>query len=185
MSDSTTHPERRYKFNTPPFDHAYYRDSVIPKSLSNWNNLPNHLRVISKLDTFKFMLKKEYLKPPNPMLHYHNLGNRPSQMSHTRIRVKFSNLNFHLFNYNLVTDPNCTHCNVPETPHHYFFICAIYAQARSHMMDKVKNDLQSANCTEKITMPLLLHGKKELSFGQNAKIFDAIHNFIRATGRNP
>ncbi len=185
MSDSTARPERRYKFNTPPFEHAYYRDSVIPKSVANWNNLPNHIRVISNLDSFKYMLKTEYLEPPNHLLHYHSNGNRPSQMSHTRIRVKFSNLNFHLFNYNLVTDPDCSHCNVPETPHHYFFICAKYTQARSHMMEKIKNVLQSANCNSKITMPLILHGKAGLLFRQNAEIFDAIHNFIRISGRNP
>ncbi len=185
MNDSTTRPERRYKFNTPLFDHAYYRDSIIPKSLSNWNNLPNHIRVISNLDTFKYQLKREYLEPQDHLLHYHNHGNRPSQMSHTRIRVKFSNLNLHLFNYNLVPDPNCSHCNVPETPHHYFFICAKYTQARTCMMNKVENILQSANCNNRITMPLLLHGKKELSFAQNAKIFDAIHNFITTSKRNP
>ncbi len=182
MSDSTTRPERRYKFNTPPFNHAYYRDSVILKSISNWNDLPNHIRVIGNVDTFKNMLKREYLQPPNPLYHY---GKRPSQMSHTRIRVKFSNLNFHLFNYNLVTDPNCSHCQVPETPHHYFFVCTKYTQARSHMLDIIKDILQANNLTNKITLPLLLHGKDELSYVDNTKIFDAIHNFIRVSERNP
>ena len=125
MSDSTTRP---------PFNHAYYRDSVILKSISNWNDLPNHIRVIGNVDTFKNMLKREYLQPPNPLYHY---GKRPSQMSHTRIRVKFSNLNFHLFNYNLVTDPNCSHCQVPK-----------YTQARSHMLDIIKDILQANNLTK-------------------------------------
>ena len=111
MQDHSNRAERKYKFNTPRFDHAFYRDSVIPSSTSKWNNLPNHIRTIKKLDTFKFMLKKEYVEAPKPLYHY---CNRLNQMSHVRIRLKFSNLNFNLFNYNLIVSPNCKHCNLPE-----------------------------------------------------------------------
>ena len=184
MCDHSTRLERRYKFNTLPYDHAFYRDSVIPLSISKWNDLPNHirLRTIKKLDTFKYMLKREYVKPPNPLFHF---GERNSQMSHTRIRVKFSNLNFHVFNYNLVASPNCHHCNLPETPNHYFFICAQYVLERTDLLDKIQNILQSNNLNIKITLELLVYGNKKLSYNSNTKIFNAVHAFIRKSCRNP
>ena len=182
MQDPTNRSERKYKFNTPGYLHAFYRDSVIPSTISNWNNLPNHIRTIKKLDTFKFMLKKEYLEPPNPLYHY---GYRFSQMSHTRIRVKFSNLNFHLFNHKLATSPNCNHCNLPETPNHYFFICAQYLQERNEMLEKIDRILRDHHINNKITLDLILHGSKKLSHTWNTRIFDAVHSFIKKSGRNP
>ncbi len=182
MQDHSNRAERKYKFNTPQFDHAYYKDSVIPSSISKWNDLPNHIRTIKKLDTFKYMLKKEYVETPNPLYHY---GNRFNQMSHTRIRLKFSNLNFHLYNYNLIRSPNCEHCHLPETPNHYFFICTQYNVERNEMLQKIKRILHANNVKNRITLELLLHGSKKLSYHQNIFIFDAVHSFIRKSGRNP
>ncbi len=182
MRDQSNRPERKYKFNTPHFDHAFYRDSIIPSSISNWNELPNHIRTIVKIDTFKLMLKREYLEPPKPLYHY---GERFSQMSHARIRVKFSNLNFHLYNYNLVESPNCRHCNLPETPNHYFFICNKFSVERTKLLQKIERILRSNNINNKITLELLLHGTEKLSYTLNTQIIDAVHSFIRATGRNP
>ncbi len=182
MCDQSTRLERRYKFNTLPFDHAFYRDSVIPSSISKWNDLPNYIRTIKKLDSFKYMFKKEYFDPPKLIFHF---GERNSQMSHTRIRVKFSNLNFHLFNYNLVASPNCQYCNLPETPHHYFLICTQYTQERNEMLEKLQNILQTNNLNDKITLELPMYGSKKLSYTSYTKIFNAIHVFIRKSGRNP
>ena len=182
MQDQSNRAERKYKFNTPAYNHAFYRDSIIPSTISQWNNLPNHIRTIKKLDTFKFMLKKEYTESPNPLYHY---GSRFSQMSHTRIRVKFSNLNFHLFNYNLVTSPNCIHCNLPETPNHYFFICTQYSVERNEMLQKITRILQTHRINNKITLDLILHGSKKLSYTLNAQLFESVHCFIRKSGRNP
>ena len=114
------------------------------------------------------MLKTEYTEHPNPLYHY---GNRFSQMSHTRIRVKFSNLNFHLYNYNLVTSPNCKHCNLPETPNHYFFICNLYSVERNEMMQKITRILQTHRIKNRITLDLILHGSKKLSYTLNTQLF--------------
>ncbi len=182
MCDQSTRTERKYKFNTLPFDHAFYRDSIIPSSTSKWNNLPNHIRTITKLDTFKYMLKREYVEPPKPLFHY---GERTNQMSHTRIRVKFSNLNFHLFNYNLVTSPNCNHCNLPETPNHYFLICPQYDQERKEMLDKIRQILRINNLNNKITLDILVYGSKKLSHTFNTQVFHIVQIFIKKSGRNP
>ncbi len=182
MRDQSDRAERKYKFNTPVFDHAFYRDSIIPSSISKWNELPNHIRIIAKLDTFKYMLKKENVESPKPLYHY---GNRFPQMSHSRIRVKFSNLNFHLYNYNLVPSPNCANCNLPETPNHYFFICDQFTDERIEMLQKINRVLQINHVKNKITLDMLLHGSNKLSYTLNTQIFEAVHSFIRKSGRNP
>ncbi len=128
------------------------------------------------------MWKKEYVEPPKPIFHF---GERNSQMSHTRIRVKFSNLNFHLFNYNLIDSPNCQHCDLSETPNHYFLICAQYAQERAEMIDKIRYILQKNNLNDKINLELLVHGSKKLSYISNSKLFNAVHIYIKKTCRNP
>ena len=128
------------------------------------------------------MFKKEYVESPKPLYHY---GSRLNQMSHTRIRLKFSNLNFHLFNYSLIGSPNCKHCNLPETPNHYFFICTQYNIERDEMLQKISRILQANNVNNRITLELLLCGSKKLSYQLNTHIFCAVHSFIRKSGRNP
>ncbi len=110
MSDDNVRQERKFKFNVPIYNYVFYRDSVIPSMISSWNELPNDIRTNTSLKSFKFLFKNSYMTLPNPLYHY---GERMSQMSHTRIRLNFSNLNHHLFNRGLSNSPNCEHCNVP------------------------------------------------------------------------
>ncbi len=35
--------ERRLTFNTPPYNHVFYKESVVPSMITNWNKLPNHI----------------------------------------------------------------------------------------------------------------------------------------------
>ncbi len=185
MSDANARLERKYKFNVPPFQHAFYRDSVIPNTISEWNDLPNAIRTITNIKSFKWAFKQEYCKPPAPI---YNHGERISQMSHTRIRVQFSNLNKHLHNYNLSPTPNCEHCDTPETPTHYFLECNKYFVPRVEMFDiiesiMISNNMNPANIG--IQLKWLLHGNDTFSHSDNVKIFDSVHSYIRKTDRNP
>ncbi len=182
MSDGNSRLERRYKFHTPHFDHAFYRDSIIPKSITEWNSLPNPIRTNTDLKSFKWSFKQEYARTPSPLLNY---GERISQMSHTRIRLNFSNLNSHLHSYNLSESPNCEYCNVPETPMHYLFQCNQYNVPRAELLNSVEELLITNNLNQRITLKLLLHGHNRLSYKDNCKIFDCVHSFIRKSGRNP
>ena len=183
MSDGNSRLERRFKFNTLPYNHTYYRDSVIPSMISNWNKLPNDIRTNTSLKAFKFLFKNNFTPPACPLYLY---GARLEQMSHTRIRLNFSNLNYHLFNHGLSNSPNCEHCNVPETPIHYFMECTKYpANLRNELVTKAKAILPGSNRTYRIPLNTLLHGNKELPYSENIKLFRIIHCYIRKTGRNP
>ncbi len=183
MCDQNTRLERRYKFNTPQYNYAFYKDSFVPSSTSNWNKLPNEIRTNPSLKSFKYFFKRINMPLANPLYHH---GERLSQMSHTRIRLNFSNLNSHLYNYGLLNSPNCDHCNVPETPSHFFMDCTKYAiNIRNEFITKVNSILPGTNRTGRIPLKILLHGKNELPLIENTRLFDVIQTYIRKTQRNP
>ena len=113
MQDHSNRAERKYKFNTPQYDHAFYIDSVIPSSISKWNNLLNYIRSIKKLDAFKYMLKNKYVESPKPLCHY---GNCFNQLSHTHIRLKFSRVSR---KRNFLTDQSVQLTNQTPIPPQY------------------------------------------------------------------
>ncbi len=166
MCDENTRLERWYKFNTPVYNYAFYRDSfIIPSVISNWNNLPNDIRTNSNIKGFKFFNKKNYMPSANPLYHH---GERLSQMSHSRIRLNFSNLNSHLYNHGLITSPNCDNCDVYETPFHFFMECTKYPiNIRTELINKIKAILPNPNRTGRIPLKTLLHGKTESSVSWN------------------
>ena len=182
MHGNNVRIERQYTFNTMLYGHAYYKKSVIPSSIKGWNNLPNDIRTKNSYQSFRSNLKQVYTSSPSALLNY---GTRFSQMAHTRMRVNFSNLNSHLFKYNLIASPNCTSCNTPETARHYFFICTSYTNQRTKMFESIRKLLLDNNLNVKITTRLLLEGNQDLSYNINTKIFDIVHKFISDTGRQP
>ncbi len=182
MTDENTRLERRFKFNTVRYNYVFYRDSFIPLATSEWNALPNLIRTNNALKSFKWSYKQEFASTPCPL---YNHGERLSQMSHTRIRLKFSNLNAHLYNYNLVNSPNCEHCNFPETPTHYLLECNKYLQPRVKMLETVEQVLSSNNLNTRVTLKLLLYGNNNISYKDNCKIFDCVQLFIRKSDRKP
>ena len=106
-------------------------------------------------------------------------------VSHTRITLKFSNLNAHLYNYNLVSSPNCECGNSPETPTHYLLECNKNTQPRAKMFESVEQILSSNNINIGVTLKLLLYGNNKLSYKDNCKIFDCVQSFIRKSDRKP
>ncbi len=145
-------------------------------------DLPNKIRTNPNLKAFKWSFKQEYSPTPSPLLNY---GERISQMSHTRIRLNFSNLNSHLHNYNLVGSPNCEHCNIPETTKHYLLDCNRYFIPRIEMFDIVEDILSSNNLDTRISVKLLLFGNERISYNDNCKIFESVQSFIRKSNRKP
>ncbi len=182
MHGNNVRNERKFTFNTVPYGHDYYKKSVIPSSIKSWNSLPNDIRTNTSYLSFKSNLKQVYTSSPSALLNY---GNRLVQMAHTRIRVNFSNLNSHLFRYNLIASPNCITCNTPETPKHYFFNCTSYTNQRTVMLESIQNLLSDHDINIRVTIGLLLEGNQEISYNINTKIFDIVHKYICDTARHP
>ena len=76
----------------------YYR-SFLPSSIRAWNDLSLEVRQSNSMQSFKYQLNKNLKKPPK---HYY-IGNRISQIQHTRLRIDGISLNRHFFQKILVT----------------------------------------------------------------------------------
>ena len=76
----------------------YYR-SFLPSSIRAWNDLSFEVRQSNSIQSFKYQLNKNLKKPPK---HYY-IGNRTSQIQHTRLRTDCSSLNHHPFSKILLT----------------------------------------------------------------------------------
>ena len=83
VEDSTTYNLR----NANNFRHTlsrtqlYYR-SFLPSSIRAWNDLSLEVRQSNSIQSFKFQLNKNLKKPPK----YYYIGNRLSQIQHTRLK---------------------------------------------------------------------------------------------------
>lgn len=78
-----------------------YFNSFLPSTICDWNNLPSEARNLPTLSSFKNFLNRNKTRTSK----YHYSGNRKLQVVHTRLRTKFSSLNYHLFlrKYNSLT----------------------------------------------------------------------------------
>ena len=138
VEDSTTYNLR----NANNFRHTlsrtqlYYR-SFLPSSIRAWNDLSLEVRQSNSIQSFKFQLNKNLKKPPK----YYYIGNRLSQIQHTRLRTDCSSLNHHLFSKNIVDSPHCA-CGAVETTKHYFFECQRYDEIRTTMLNELANYCQ-------------------------------------------
>ena len=90
----------------------YYR-SFLPSSIRAWNDLALEVRQSSSIQTFKYQLNKNLKRPPK----CYYVGNRLSQIRHTRLRTDCSALNYHLFSKNIVDSPHSA-CGAVETTKH-------------------------------------------------------------------
>ena len=66
-------------------------NSFLPRTISNWNALPQQTKLATSPESFKHKIKKQ-TKPPT----YYNSGTRKGQILHARLRMECSDLNHHL-----------------------------------------------------------------------------------------
>ena len=135
MEDYTTYNLR----NANNFRHTLsraqlYHRSFLPSSIRAWNDLSLEVRQSNSIQSFKYQLNKKLKKPPK---HYY-IGNRISQIQHTRLRTDGSSLNRHFFSKNIGDSLHCV-CGAVETIKHYFFECQRYNEIRTIMLNELAN----------------------------------------------
>ena len=128
-----------------------------------WNSLPQSLREITNLNSFKRSITERKISVPR---FYFN-GERKYAILHARLRNKCSNLNHDLFINHISLTEKCA-CNANhETTFHYFFECVNYTN-------------------ERMTMLRSLHQfsfQTDLQNEQNDILFSIIQTFIKQTKR--
>ena len=168
VEDSTTYNLQ----NANNFRHTlsrtqlYYR-SFLPSSIRAWNDLSLEVRQSNSIQSFKYQLNKNLKKPPKS----YYIGNRLSQIQHTRLRTDCSSLNHHLFfQKNIVDSPHCAFGAV-ETSKHYFFQCQKYNEIRTTMLNELANYCQ-------LVLNIVPIGIPESDFNTNYRIIVTVQKYI-------
>ena len=122
-----------------PFIHreSFYK-SYFPKTIRDWNKLPNDLKQSQSLNIFKSLYE------PLVQNKLYSYGHDLSKVNHYRIRLGLSHLNSHLHRYNLVDSPSCSNpdCGgTTESEEHYFLICPKFNNERQLLLENISNKL--------------------------------------------
>ena len=96
-----------------------HKKSFLSSSIQEWNNLPLETRKLSSAGIFKRSLLKFLHFPSGSYLFC--IGDRLAWIFHTRLRLNFSALNYHLFRKNCCPSPACALWDASiEDVKHYF-----------------------------------------------------------------
>ena len=152
-------------------------NNFLPSTIKLWNNLPKHIRNIPSLTSFKNALKKFYCFKPNKLFDF---GNRKCNIVHCQLRNNASNLNADLKSHFLRDSAACDCCgHHTENSFHYFFKCPEFADHRTKLLSSINEMLLPIP----LTLNLLLHGDKCLSFTDNENVFEIVQKYILETKR--
>jgi len=156
-----------------------YKQSFVPSTLSEWNDLPTHIRGIPAVYTFKKELKKVlFANRPNKL---YQIGSLQANRYHTWLRLGLSPLKDHLSTHHIVECDLCPFClSEPETTLHFLCTCPTYnsqcLQLISSLADILGNEVYTYSKT--MLTRLLLYGNEDLSFHINNNIFEATQMFL-------
>ena len=72
---------------------SHYYNSFLPSCVRLWNNLPQHIKELNSISSFKKAISANHREVPK----YYFDGSRRGQILHARLRMKCSSLKQHLF----------------------------------------------------------------------------------------
>ena len=148
-----------------------FKNSFLPATTNEWNNLSQNVRNAESLSCFKRQINID--RPvPNKLF---QLGDRRIQIIHTQLRNNCSSLNQHLFLKNIIDSPLCC-CGKIESNKHFFLECELYNRPRQILRTAI-SEIAAFN------LRTILFGVEDLSFVENKNIFTAVHEFIKESGR--
>ena len=110
-----------------------------------------------------------------------NFGiSRYASILHSRLRLKCSALNEHLFCMNCIPYPQCVCGYHTETIVHYLCYCPRYAAQRTTLFASVGPTIRLTVtvCNDAAVSDILLRGSNSLSYEQNVKLFTAVQKFV-------
>ena len=82
---------------------SQYFSSFLPSTIREWNTLPEEQRNAMTVTSFKYQLNH----PSSSIPKFYYVGERQTQILHTRLRTKCSSLNYYIFLRNLTDSPFC------------------------------------------------------------------------------
>ena len=169
--------------NIPLFNikHNFYKNSFLPSSIIEWNNLDPNLRNSEKFGIFKNNILK-FLRPkPNS---FFNCCNLKEIRLITRLRLEVSHLCEHKFKYNFQNclNPLCSCGSSMESTSHFLLHCPIFHDKRHTLLSTLKNiDCKILESTNSYLT--LLFGCTSFDSETNTLVINAIIDYILSTER--
>ena len=146
-------------------------NSFVTHMTDKWNKLDDEVKYIGGLHEFTQHLKRNDKKPPEHYL----IGDRNTNIHHTRMRMGCSLLSADLFNMKIIDSPKCECGHDQEDASHYLFHCNLYTQQRRLLEDIDVIFKRDANT--------FLHGDANAPKKKNKELFEKISEYIRETKR--
>ena len=146
-----------------------YNNSFIPLATREWNLLPLEVKNCNSLYSFKRFLNRNMKSIPK----YYYIGDRKSQILHTRLRLQCSSLNADLFKNHILDHDKCA-CGQIENAEHFLLNCPTYTELRNETIGKI---------TMPYNIETLLKGCPLYDDNVNGEIFLAVQNFIFKSNR--
>ena len=165
------HSRRPLERRPPLARTELYKSSFFPSATTLWNSLPLNIQACKSISQLKHYLSRN--DPVCPPRFY--IGDRKNQITHCRLRIGMSDLNFDLLNRHLTNKPSCRCGYAVETARHFFLECPLY--------DSIRTDTLSLIPPHLLTLNFILHGSNNLSVYENCVIFTLVQNFIDLTNR--
>ena len=147
-----------------------YRQSFFPSTITLWNNLPENIQRTKSISQVKHFLSRNDTNPP-PF--FYN-GSRKAQITHCKLRLGISDLNYDLLNRHLTTNSSCDCGERKETSKHYILHCPRFTHVRQNTIFKLPANL--------LNITTLLQGDPNISNNMNSLIFKAVQDFITQSG---
>lgn len=171
-------------FTIPRCRTERYKLSFVPKTVTEWNNLPLELRNSPSLYTFKIHLRdKVFSNKPNRLF---MVGHPTTVKHHTRLRLGLSPLRAHLFSHHIIECSICQFCSAEaETTIHYFLHCPRYSLLRTQLLTNLIQIVGNLiyNYTEDNLVKIMLFGDNDLCYENNLRLFEVVQNFIDKSQR--
>ena len=113
--------------------------------------------------------------PPTASLSSSYNGSRKAQITHCKLRLGISDLNYDLLHRHLTTNSSCDCGERNETSEHYILHCPQFTHVRQNTIFRLPANL--------LNMTTLLQGEPNISNNMNSLIFKAVQDFITQSGR--
>ena len=159
-----------------------FRNSFFPNTVSKWNSLSLTTQNQPTLKLFVRAVTKHFTVKKQKRYYSHGtkLGNKLS----TRLRLKTSDLNAHLFKIGSVESPQCRCGYKNEGSRHFVLFCPIFAFARDALLQNVINAMpEFSSLSDKSKLDVLLQGNLLLSKTQEISVASSFQSFLIETGR--
>ena len=168
----------------PPFSRSErYINSFIPASCRIWNSIPDSVKNVNSIESFRYHYKKTFFSQQLPG---YSSGNRRPNVLHTRFRLGFTQLNSDLFIRSLTDSPNCRCGYQNESYSHYFLDCPLHIVSRNSLFTSINQKfpylLNSSSPAQLLN--LFIFGFDDLMHSKyNVDLFELVQTFIVSSKR--